>query len=124
MLIGTVLLLASIGLTAGLIGRVDSFENSAIVPSGQEWLLEWWAFPVISLAVLAGTFIAGMLFTTWAAAVATGHGIGVLVAIPYGFIALESNAPPIGAIIALPIAAFAWMGSNARFGHMQDHARF
>lgn len=119
MIIPGILFLSSIGLTAGVIGRVNSFEDGTPIPPGQQWLLEWWAYPAISLAVLVGTFVLGMVFVATAAGVATGHGLGLLIAVPYGFIALDTNAPPVGALIALPLALFAWMGSNARFDRVR-----
>ena len=119
-MLSIITLIASAALTAGVVGRVNSFEDGTPLPDGQEWIIEWWAFPAISLAVMVATWVLGHLFVTLMAAVGTGHGIGMLIAIPYGFVALESNATPLGAILALPIAALTWAGNNQRYNMAHD----
>lgn len=119
-LIAIVVLVASVALTAGVVGRVNSFEDGGVADPA--WIAEWWAFPAISLTILVGTFILGRIFVTTAAAISFGHTVGILIAVPYAFAALEGNATPVGALVALPIAAVATLGNNSRYNVAHERA--
>jgi hypothetical protein len=43
-------------------------------------------------------------------------------AVPYAFAALEGNATPVGALVALPIAAVATLGNNSRYNVAHERA--
>ena len=116
-MLGIIAFLVSLAATAGLVGEVDKIEQGTAETS---WIVEWWAYPAITIAVLVATWSLGHLFVTLAATVATGHGIGILIAIPYGLIALDSATTPLGAIIAFPFALFALLGNNKRYNMARD----
>ena len=78
-------------------------------------ITDWWHFPLIALAVLAGVWILGNLFPLIAQAFAVGYGIGAVIAVFYSLWIPENTALYfLSSLFVLPIAWFTAVGQGHR----------